>query len=141
MIGKLETDAAAMMAGLHAACFERGWTAQAFVDLIDKSGAVAYGAAHGFICLQPHAAQWEILTLAVAPQAQRQGLGRALVDKGFELAAPAPLWLEVAADNQPALALYRACGFVETGQRKAYYIRAGQNRVDALLMTGRGEQG
>jgi ribosomal-protein-alanine N-acetyltransferase len=35
----------------------------------------------------------------------------------------------VAADNQPALALYRRFGFVETGRRPAYY-----ENVDAVLM-------
>ena len=47
------------------------------------------------------------------------------------------LFLEVAADNAPALALYRGLGMVEIGRRKGYYpasAGAGAPRRDALTM-------
>ncbi len=40
------------------------------------------------------------------------------------------MFLEVATDNAPALALYTAAGFVEVGRRRRYY--AGGS--DALVM-------
>ena len=141
MIRALQIADCGLMAELHAACFERGWSVQAFSGLMQKSGAVAYGDESGFVFLQPHEAAWEILTLAVAPSARRQGRARALLGKAFDLAGTAPIWLEVAADNAAAKALYAAHDFEETGRRKAYYKRAGQTRVDALLMRREGKQG
>lgn len=78
----------------------------------------------------------ELLTLAVDPPLRRTGLGRScLID--FESAARAGgatrAFLEVAEDNAPARALYRAGGWTETGLRRAYY-RTENGRVDAVLM-------
>ena len=42
--------------------------------------------------------------------------------------------LEVAVDNAPAIALYRALGFVTVGRRKGYYARAGGGAIDAAIM-------
>lgn len=44
------------------------------------------------------------------------------------------IWLEVRADNTPAIALYRSAGFRETARRRGYYAADGDARVDALLM-------
>jgi ribosomal-protein-alanine N-acetyltransferase len=44
------------------------------------------------------------------------------------------IFLEVAEDNEAALALYRKLGFVELGRRKRYYERAGSEPVDALTL-------
>ena len=41
------------------------------------------------------------------------------------------LFLEVAADNEAAVALYKGLGFKIAGARKAYYQRAGGKNVDA----------
>ncbi len=133
------------LAAIHAKCFDAAagaaWDAQAFAALSDKKDCRAYGNENGFILLQGLPSAFEILTLAVRPEARRGGLASALLKTAFQLADGVPIWLEVAADNQPALALYRGCGFVETGRRKAYYKRAGQKRVDALLMQWTKEQG
>lgn len=149
-----------LMARLHGLAFDRpfekAWSAEAFAGLLDKAQAQAYGHADGFILLQPltkaagaeagdakagDAEAWEIITLAVAPAARRNGLATALLTHAFDIAAAAPIWLEVAADNAAACALYRQSGFVETGRRKGYYKRAGQKRVDALLMQKTKAQG
>ncbi|NVN31455.1 ribosomal-protein-alanine acetyltransferase, partial [Endobacter medicaginis] len=42
----------------------------------------------------------------------------------------ARLFIEVAAGNGPAIALYRGCGFVEVGRRRRYY----PDGDDALVM-------
>ena len=79
----------------------------------------------------------ELLTLAVDPSHQRQGLGQALL-AGFEAEANArgarTAFLEVAATNTAARALYERAGWVETGRRTAYYA-ATPARIDAILMT------
>jgi [ribosomal protein S18]-alanine N-acetyltransferase len=44
------------------------------------------------------------------------------------------MFLEVATDNLPAQALYRAFGFDEVGRREGYYQRADGTRISALTM-------
>ena len=78
----------------------------------------------------------DIQTVAVAPDAQGRGIGGRLVralaerarDRGVRL-----LHLEVRADNEPALALYRRLGFEPVGRRRDYY-GPGQ---DGISMTWR----
>ncbi len=77
--------------------------------------------------------EWELLSLAVAPDCQRQGMARAIhqvwqqmaLDSGVE-----QLWLEVASNNPPAIKLYQQQGYQLQAIRKNYYPDA-----DALLMT------
>ena len=66
----------------------------------------------------------QVMTIGVAPGAQRRGLGArllaALVDRSRELGADAVL-LEVRVDNDAAVALYTSTGFTVLGRRKRYY--------------------
>jgi ribosomal-protein-alanine N-acetyltransferase len=122
------------LAALHEAAFTvpRPWTAAEFAALLARPGAVLAALPQGFALLQVTADEAELLTLAVAPAARRQGLGRRLLAAGLEAAArrgAAWAFLEVAADNAPARALYAATGFVEVGRRRGYY-----GGVDALLL-------
>jgi len=93
----------------------------------------------GFILLSaPQGAMADILTLAVHPKAQRQGIATQLMHASEpmlqECGAPG-LILEVALDNAPAIALYHAQGFSTIHRRKGYYRRGeGQALVDALVM-------
>ncbi len=129
----------AALARLHAACFTvpRPWTAAEFAALLADPAI--------FLCARPGGAalgrvaadEAELLTIAVAPTARRQGLGRALLAKIVAQAAgrgAARLFLEVAADNAPAITLYRAAGFAEAGRRRCYYAQAGGAPVDAIVM-------
>lgn len=79
----------------------------------------------------------ELLTLAVDPAAQRQGIGRACLaafEREASLRGAVQLHLEVAATNAPAIALYRSAGWQPAGHRKAYY-KGKTGRIDAILMT------
>ena len=87
----------------------------------------------------------DVQTVAVAPAAQGQGLGGALVDALVErarAAGAAAVLLEVRADNGPAQRLYAARGFTRIGVRRRYYQ---PGDVDALVMrlrlAGPGPQG
>jgi [ribosomal protein S18]-alanine N-acetyltransferase len=66
----------------------------------------------------------QVMTLGVAPGARRRGVGalllRALVGRAVALGARSVL-LEVAVDNDAALALYERSGFVRFGLRRRYY--------------------
>jgi ribosomal-protein-alanine N-acetyltransferase len=79
-------------------------------------------------------------TLAVAPDAQGQGLGdgllRALLAEA-ERRRHRVVSLEVRADNAPAQRLYARHGFERVGVRRGYYAGG----VDALVLTRRGLSG
>ena len=117
-------DDAGPLARLHAACFPDAWSADAIRELFAGPGVFAFFLPDGFILTRAAGGEAEILTLAVATQAHRQGLGRLLVRiaarHAGELGADC-LFLEVAADNIAAQALYRGLGFAPVGRRKAYY--------------------
>lgn len=131
----------AELARLHQASFAQAWDARALKDLV-ATGAVASlveqsGRIEGFIFARVAADEAEILTLAVAPEARRAGVGRMLVREAARLAAQAGtgrLFLEVGAANEGARALYMGLGFVEVGQRKGYYPIPGQPPEDALIL-------
>ena len=129
----------AAMAALHARCFTtpRPWTAAEFAALLAEPPVFATLAETGFALGRVVANEAELLTIAVAPEARRQGEGRALLD-GFLRTARArgaeTAFLEVAADNAAALALYRWSGFAEAGRRRGYYHSPGNPPVDALVM-------
>ena len=86
---------------------------------------------------------WEIgrdepeLGMIVAATHRRRGIGRALLERAIawaETNEKRALKLRVFPDNEPARALYRACGFVDVElQRKAVSRREGPPR-DAILM-------
>jgi ribosomal protein S18 acetylase RimI-like enzyme len=75
----------------------------------------------------------EIVLIAVDPQVRREGIGTALlgaVEAGWRDEGVTDAWLEVRADNAPAIALYRANGWAEAGVRSRYY----RDGTDALRM-------
>lgn len=126
------------MAQIHAAAFTdaRPWTAAEFTSLLDSPHVFTSTAPHGFALVRVVAGEAELLTIAVDPAHQGQGTGRRLMTRWMTLAAQSAsdAFLEVAADNAPARALYGTCGFAQSGLRTAYYARAGAPAVDAVLM-------
>ncbi|MES1169708.1 MAG: ribosomal protein S18-alanine N-acetyltransferase [Leifsonia sp.] len=78
--------------------------------------------------------QADIQTIAVAPGARRQGLGRslmvALLDEARRRGAT-QVFLEVRADNPAAQTLYTSLGFEQIAVRPRYYQPDG---VDANIM-------
>jgi ribosomal-protein-alanine N-acetyltransferase len=125
------------LAALHAAAFDEPWSGEALEALLTAPGVIGLMREDGFILIRIAADEAEILTLAVRPQARRRGLGGALVEAGAEAAHAAnatSLFLEVAADNRAAIALYARSGFQQVGRRKGYYAREGGAPVDALVL-------
>ena len=119
-----QTDDVAILAALHAASFPDAWSAASIRDLLTGPGVFAFVRKEGFILARAAGGEAEILTLAVAPDARRHGIGRTLVQQAAThaqgLGADA-LFLEVAKDNEAARKLYAGLGFMSVGQRKAYY--------------------
>lgn len=144
MSGLIALDAAgaARLADLHATVFDAPWTAADFTNLMGMAGVIALGveadgALVGLVLTRTVADEAEILTLGVAPSARRQGVGAILAVAACGACAAAgarALWLEVAIDNQAALALYGRAGFEVSGRRPSYYARLLGPAVDAVVM-------
>ncbi len=138
------TDAPTL-AALHAASFDQPWDAAAFaIFLADPAGLCllvddAGTGPLGFVLARRAADEAEILTLAVAPEHRRRGVGRALMRAAQEALAERGarrLFLEVGEDNEAAVALYAGLGFTVAGRRPGYYQQPGRGAGggDALLM-------
>ncbi|WP_238154434.1 ribosomal protein S18-alanine N-acetyltransferase [Ornithinimicrobium sufpigmenti] len=80
----------------------------------------------------------DVMTVAVDPRARGRGLGRALLTGLHDLARDAgcgAVMLEVRADNDSAVGLYRAHGYEVVRTRPGYYRdAAGGPARDALIM-------
>ena len=101
-----------------------------------ENGLMAREAAPlGFVMAWAAAGDGEILTLAVAPEARRLGVGAALAAAAAHAAfarGAGRLHLEVAEANLAARALYAKLGFAQVGRRQAYCAGA----EDALVLRG-----
>lgn len=126
-----------VMAEIHARALPEGraWSADEMADLSRTPGFACHHD-HGFALGRAIAGEAELIMLAVDPVYQGHGHGRALL-ADFESTAASKgaerLFLEVAADNHGALALYDSMGWTRVGVRKAYYKRATPPKIDALL--------
>lgn len=74
-----------------------------------------------------------IVTIDVDPAWRRQGVGRLLMDAVTQrccAAGVSRLRLEVAVDDDGAIAFYKGEGFTQTGRIRGYYM----GKLDALVM-------
>jgi len=126
------------LATLHAACFPAApWSRVELALLLAQPQSAAFlaegdGRLLGFVLLRRAADEAEVLSLGVAPEARRLGLGLRLLAQGLAWlpASTTQLFLEVAHDNAAALALYRSLGFRPVGRRAKYYT----DGKDALVL-------
>jgi len=123
------------LAAQHAAAFAAGerWGADAIRLMLEMAGGFGLCVPEGFVLARVAADEAEILTLAVVPEARRQGVGAGLLAGAMAAAAArgaAAMFLEVAEGNAAARALYAAAGFAEVGRRRGYYPDGG----DAVVM-------
>jgi ribosomal-protein-alanine N-acetyltransferase len=127
------------LADLHRLCFEDAWEPQAIARLAGGTGfALVHGRPpDGFVLARAVAGEAEILTLAVHPKARRTGVASALMLEAARLAharGAGAIFLEVDADNLPALSLYESLGFARVGERKGYYRTPNGHLRDALVL-------
>jgi tRNA threonylcarbamoyl adenosine modification protein YeaZ/ribosomal-protein-alanine acetyltransferase len=129
------SEAAPLLAALHASSFDHPWTEQSFVEMLGIPVTQAFMAKTemepaGFLVTRMIADETEILTICTAPHLRQRGVGRALLKHFIADTQARKIHLEVASDNEAALALYRSLGFAQVGLRKGYYKNA-----DAILMS------
>jgi ribosomal-protein-alanine N-acetyltransferase len=133
---------AAPLSMLHRACFpEEPWEPQAMSKIMAIPGffgrmAWEDGDPVGFALALDLGDECEILALGTMPGRRRAGTGSALLNSICEEVLRRgghSVFLEVAADNAGALALYAAGGFVQISRRLNYYRRS-SGPVDALVL-------
>lgn len=147
---------AGTLARIHAAAFAsegRPWSGPEILALLNEPVVEARLAHHetegrdgadgsaltpaGFALFRAFAGEAELLTISVLPEARRRGLGARLLaacEEGARARGAARLFLEVAAGNTAARALYERAGYSECGRRKDYYQRPDGSRDDALVL-------
>ena len=133
---------AAVLSRAHGFGFDPAWPPGEIAALVSSPGVFALLVDDGprpiaMILCRVVADEAEILTVAVDPDARGQGVGAALLRAALQRAQAAGagvVFLEVAADNAPAAALYARAGFLPTGVRKGYYDRGAAGQVDGLAM-------
>ena len=116
---------------------ERGWSVAEVADLLQSPGIILSGTEQSFVLGRVTLDEAEVLTLATAPDARRQGRAKAaLQDFEADLAQAGAefVFLEVAEDNGAARALYAQAGYDQVGRRTGYYRGANGTSVDALVL-------
>jgi ribosomal-protein-alanine N-acetyltransferase len=133
---------AAPLSMLHRRCFpEEPWEPQAMAQIMAMAGFFGYVAWEddepvGFALALDLGGECEILALGVVPGRRRAGTGSALLAAICEEASRRGgnrVFLEVAADNAAARALYAVGSFAQIGRRRNYYRRP-EGPVDALVL-------
>ncbi len=133
---------AAPLSMLHRACFpEEPWTPEAMAKIMAIAGFFGRIAWEddmpaGFALALDLGGECEILSLGVVPEQRRRGTGSALlaaIGDEAKRRGGHRVFLEVAADNAAAGALYSANGFIQISRRNQYYRRP-TGPVDALVL-------
>jgi len=135
---------APVIAALHGRCFAPAWGLAAVEEVLAMPGAFGFIAVEaaaaagpcGFVLCRAAAGECEILSLGVVGGARRRGVAGRLLDAALAAAAERgarDVFLEVAADNAAAEALYRRAGFSPAGRRRNYY-RRDEEAIDAVIL-------
>ncbi len=117
------------VAELEQACFSTPWSERSIRGELDNPWAVWLVAADkgrviGYLGAQYGLDGGDIMTVAVAPEYRRSGIGTDLIAAMSKILQEKHLqWLtlEVRPSNEPALTLYRNLGFRQVGRRPRYY--------------------
>jgi ribosomal-protein-alanine N-acetyltransferase len=130
------TDAP-VFADIHATGFAEPWTGESFAVLLAQPGVAGWlwgEPPAGLLLVRAAADEAEILTIAVAPAARQQRGAQEMLAEALQVLGSGltqRVFLEVAADNTAALALYRSAGFTPCGRRPGYYAGG---KTDAVIM-------
>jgi len=142
---KLATsDHVPLLEKIHQRGFFHGWKSNEFFSYLsrpdqtpvyvacDKKDRVA-----GFMVLRLIKEEAELLTIIVEPRWQGKGVARSLLQAGLDdllNCEVGEMFLEVAANNSAAIALYNHFGFRQISERPGYYPLKDGSRATALVM-------
>lgn len=124
---------ATIFAELHADCFDVGWSSRDFRQFLRLPACFGWLATIetentpdpvGLILCQGAAGTADIITLGVLPAHRARGVASQLLGAAIDHAVEIGIeefFLEVAADNQAAIAVYKKAAFREVGRRPNYY--------------------
>ena len=139
-------DIDAVMAVMETAFGDRfgeAWTRSQLGGILPMAGVSLVlardadrGEAMGFSLFRTVADEAELLLIAVAPEQQKRGVGRMLLDDFLERVrndGVSRVHLEVR-DGNSAVSLYREAGFSPVGRRRNYYHAADGRRFDAVTL-------
>lgn len=127
------------VAALEKRCFSAPWSVGSIASELDNPlslwlVAVCDRTVLGYVGSQRVLDEADMMNLAVAEDARRQGIGKELVSvliRALNASGVHCLTLEVRASNEGAKALYGGMGFQEIGRRPRYYFNP---REDALIL-------
>lgn len=113
------------VAQIEKECFSRPWSEQGFLD--GMKDAIFFVAEDpqiaGYIGMYRMPPEGEITNVAVTPKMRKKGCGRELLlrmQQWAEKHGIDRIVLEVRSGNEPAIHLYRTCGFEKIGVRKIF---------------------
>lgn len=135
LAGRPRREYLMLVGGAQARPSSQGRALDDAVDALDAVASVGVGGETilGYAGLDHSGDTADVMTITIAPEGRRRGLGRLLLDVLVERTRARGehhLLLEVRADNAPALALYAAAGFTTLTTRRRYY----PGDVDAHVM-------
>ena len=134
LIRRARADDLELVFELERACLPDAWRREWLEAVLAESRYLVFIIeSGGYILGWSAAGEAEIERLGVLPESRGKGWGRALtlaILEEFRLRRVESVFLEVRQSNAPARALYRACGFEESGWRTDYY----DDGEDAVLM-------
>jgi ribosomal-protein-alanine N-acetyltransferase len=130
------------LAALHAQALPPGWSAPDFEASCANASRIVLKAVEGagllgFAVVQFAADEAEILSIAVAKEAQLRGIGSAILAACIaecEQKTIAHIYLDVAEGNAAALGLYGKFGFGVLARRPNYYQSGRSVPETALIM-------
>ncbi len=130
----------AELAEMEALCFPETpvtWSVSDYGQHLENPHSITIAGDMGFIIGRIIEDEAEVITLGVLPEHRHAGHGTDLLatfqikakQKGASVA-----FLEVSAENEAALALYKSAGFDRVGRRRKYYANAKGIAVDAFIL-------
>ena len=138
----MQGQALASVLQVERQAYEFPWTLGNFNDSLSAGHQAqllrAGGELLGYFVAMKGYEEVHLLNITVAPEYQRQGWARVMLDalavwaRGQQAHT---LWLEVRLSNTRAYDVYCAQGFKRIGMRKAYYPNGSQPHEDAIVMS------
>ena len=127
------------VAALEKLCFSDPWSVSSIASELDNPlslwlVAEQNGAVLGYVGSQMVPPEADMMNIAVAPEARRQGIAEALIGElicRLSVNGVTSLSLEVRASNAAARSLYEKLGFRQAGLRPNYYFHP---KEDACIL-------